>query len=87
MPQKRLKTSLYFIGASSSLPCPQLRHRKPNQKITFCYTVLIFYVFPPVQIKPHEWGLKSNKTYLVQYGSLTIKCKHRRKSKTTLLQK
>lgn len=30
-------------------------------------------------------GLKSNKTYLPQYGSL--KYKHRRKSKTTLHQK
>lgn len=58
-----------------------------TQTIIFCYTVLVFYVFPPVQIKPHVRGLKSNKTYLLQYGSLKIKYKHRKKSKTILLQK
>lgn len=77
MPQKHLKTLLYFTGASSSLPLH--KHRKPNQTIIFCYTVLVFYVFPPVQIKPHVRGLKSNKTYLLQYGSLKIKYKHRKK--------
>lgn len=39
------------------------------------------------KLNPMWEGLKSNKTYLLQYGSLKIKYKHRRKSKTTLLQK
>lgn len=84
MPQNHLKTLLCFTGVSSNLPLHP-KHRKTQQTIKFHYTVLIFYVFPPVQIKHHVGGLKSNKTYLPQYGSL--KYKHRRKSKTTLHQK
>lgn len=61
MPQKHLKTLLYFAGASSSLLPHTNTENQPDNYI--CYTVLIFYVFPPVQIKPHVGGLKSNKTY------------------------
>lgn len=41
---------------TTTLRTPQPKHRKPNQTIIFCYTVMMFYVFPPIQIKPHVGG-------------------------------
>lgn len=46
---------------------------------------MMFYVLSPVQIKPHVGGLKSNKTYLLQCGSLKLNTNT--EEKTTLLQK
>lgn len=88
IPQKHLRAAVFHRGKLLPPPHPTPpKHRNPTRELYSVTQFWYFMYFLLFKLNPMWEGLKSNKTYLLQYGSLKIKYKHRRKSKTTLLQK